>query len=65
MRHRLKHLEQKYQEVVENISIHINTLTEEDIMNMMRSINIQIQEERPNDKLNKSNLTSGPLSKIS
>lgn len=65
IRHRLKHLEQKYQEVIENISIHVSTLTEEDIINMMKSINIQIQQEKPNERLNRSNLTSGPLTKIS
>jgi hypothetical protein len=55
----------KYQEVIENISIHIGSLTETDVTNMMKSINIQLEEHKSNARLNRSNLTSGPLSKIS
>lgn len=65
VKRRLKHLEMKYQEVIENISIHIGSLTETDVTNMMKSINIQLEEHKSNPRLNRSNLTSGPLSKIS
>lgn len=65
VKRRLKHLEMKYQEVIENISIHIGSLTETDITNMMKSINIHLEDPNNPNKLNRSNMTTGPLTRIS